>query len=116
MSETEQVLEKLQEIAKAENYYENSKEEFTLLQKKIAHDKYRDLEQNKEEIIELLQEEIASRYYFQRGRIGTSLKKDTHVKKAIEVLTNEKLYANILNGTVKSDMATKRTYYRYDEN
>lgn len=116
MSETEQVLEKLQEIAKAENYYESSKEEFQMLQKKITHDKFRDLEENKEEISELLQEEIASRYYFQKGRIGTSLRKDTHVQKAIEVLSNEKQYANILNGTIKSDIASKRTYYRYEEN
>lgn len=116
MSESEQVLEKLQEIAKAENYYENSKDEFAQLQKKIAHDKFRDLEENREEISELLMEEIASRYYFQKGRIGSSLKKDTHVKKAIEVLANDKLYANILNGTIKSDIASKRTYYRYEEN
>lgn len=116
MSETEQVLEKLQEIAKAENYYENSKDEFAQLQKKISHDKFRDLEENRDEISELLMEEIASRYYFQKGRIGSSLKKDTHVKKAIEVLSNEKHYANILNGTIKSDIASKRTYYRYDEN
>lgn len=116
MSETEQVLEKLQEIAKAENYYEISKDEFAQLQKKISHDKFRDLEQNRKEISELLMEEIASRYYFQKGRIGASLKNDTHVKKAIEVLSNEKLYANILNGTIKSDIASKRTYYRYEEN
>ena len=116
MSETEQVLEKLQEIAKAENYYDGSKEEFALLQKKISHDKFKDLEENKEEISELLQEEIASRYYFQKGRIGSSLKKDTHVQKAIEVLSNNKLYSNILNGPIKSDVASKRTYYRYEEN
>jgi carboxyl-terminal processing protease len=116
MSETEQVLEKLQEIAKAEKYYENSKAEFQMLQKKISHDKFRDLEENKEEISELLQEEIASRYYFQKGRIGTSLRKDTHVQKAIEVLLNDKQYASILNGTIKSDIASKRTYYRYEEN
>lgn len=116
MSETEQVLEKLQEIAKSENYYENSKVEFDLLKKKISHDKFKDLEENKEEICELLQEEIASRYYFQKGRIGSSLRNDTHVQKAIEVLSNNELYANILNGTVKSDIASKRTYYRYEEN
>jgi carboxyl-terminal processing protease len=116
MSESEQVLEKLQEIAKAENYYENSKDEFAQLQKKITHDKFKDLEDNREEISELLMEEIASRYFFQKGRIGSSLKKDTHVRKAIEVLSNDKLYANILNGTIKSDIASKRTYYRYDEN
>lgn len=116
VSETEQVLEKLQEVAKAENYYEDSKDEIMKLQKKIAHDKFKDLQENKEEITELLQEEIASRYYFQKGRIGASLKKDTHVQKAIEVLDNNKLYSNILNGSVKSDIASKPVYYKYNEN
>lgn len=116
LTESEQVLERLKEIAKAENYYENSKEEFGQLQKKIAHDRNKDMQENKTEICELLQEEIASRYYFQKGRIGSSLKNDTHVKKAIEVLSNNSIYANILNGNIKSDMATKKTYYRYEQN
>jgi len=115
VSETEQVLERLQEIAKAENYYEDSKEEFAHLKKKISHDKFKDLEENKEEISELLKEEIASRYYFQKGRIGSSLSKDTHVQKALDILSDTKLYTNILNGTIKSDFASKRSYYR-DEN
>jgi carboxyl-terminal processing protease len=116
LTESEQVLEKLQEIAKMENYFENSKEEFAQLKKKIAHDRYKDMLENKGEICELLQEEIASRYYFQKGRIGSSLQNDTYVKKAIEVLSNNSIYANILNGNIKSDMATKRTYYRYEQN
>lgn len=116
MSESEQILEKLQEIAKAENYYDASKDEFTQLQKKIAHDKFKDIEENKAEICELLKEEIASRYYFQKGRIGSSLKKDTHVQRAIEVLSDNKMYTNILNGTIKSDIASKKTYYRYETN
>ncbi|HEX3009483.1 MAG TPA: S41 family peptidase [Bacteroidales bacterium] len=116
VSETEQFLEKLQEIAKAEKYYDNSKQEFENLMKKISHDKFKDLEDNKEEISELLQEEIASRYYFQKGRIATSLTKDTHVQKGIEVLSNRQLYSNILNGSVKSDMASKKVNYQYDQN
>jgi carboxyl-terminal processing protease len=116
VSETEQFLEKLQEIAKAEKYYDGSKQEFENLMKKISHDKFKDLEDNKEEIGELLQEEIASRYYFQKGRIATSLTKDTHVQKGIEVLSNRQLYSNILNGSVKSDMASKKVNYQYDQN
>jgi len=116
MTDTEQVLDKLIESAKGEHYYENSKEEFALLQKKIAHDKYKDLEENKAEICELLKEEIASRYYFQKGRIGSSLKNDTHVKKAISVLVDTDLYTSILKGTIKSNVASKQSYHRYEDN
>lgn len=115
MTDSEQVLEKLQEIAKSENYYEDSKEEFAELKKKISHDKLKDIEANKEEISELLKEEIASRYYFQKGRIAASLKSDTHVLRAIEVLNDKNQYATILNGSVKSEMASKKTL-KFDQN
>jgi len=74
------------------------------------------LEENKAEICELLKEEIASRYYFQKGRIGSSLKNDTHVKKAISVLVDTDLYTSILKGTIKSNVASKQSYHRYEDN
>lgn len=113
MTETEQALEKFQQIAKAENYYENAKQEFEGLQKKIFHDKFKDVKDNKEEICELLKEEIVSRYYFQKGRIAASLTSDTHVIKAIDVLSKKDLYSNMLNGNILTDIASKQTYYHY---
>jgi carboxyl-terminal processing protease len=50
-------------------------------------------------------EEIVSRYYFQPGRIEISLFTDTHVNKAIDVLSNKQLYSGILNGTYKTIFA-----------
>jgi carboxyl-terminal processing protease len=116
LSDTEQILEKLQEVAKTENYYENSKDEFLHLQKKISHNKFHDIEENKSEICELLKEEIISRYFFQKGRIESSLKNDTHVQKSIVVLLDNAYYTNILNGSIKTDIASKQTYFRYDNN
>ena len=58
---------------------------------------------NKEEIKQLLEEEIASRYYFQKGRIEAALAHDLELKKALEVLSNTTLYSGILNGTMKAD-------------
>lgn len=60
------------------------------------HDKEQDLVKNKEQIKSLLEEEIASRYYYRNGRLEASLKDDVEVQKAIEVLTNKEAYDKVL--------------------
>jgi len=107
-TESEEAFIKLTNVAAQEKYLEQSKEEFRSLSHKIIHDKIKDLETYKEEVSELLKEEIISRYYYQHGRIEISLFTDTHVTKAIEVLYNKTLYAGILNGTYKPIIADTR--------
>ena len=94
-------LEKLIEIAKKEKYYEQSEEAMNELEKKLAHDKNKDLESNKDEIIELLSEEIISRYYYQNGRMEIILTKDPVIDMAVELLNDKEKYNSILKGTCK---------------
>jgi len=42
---------------------------------------------------------IVPLYYYQKGRIESSLKDDPDVKKSIEILKNSRTYKSILNGT-----------------
>jgi carboxyl-terminal processing protease len=107
-TETEEAFIKLSNMAAQEKYLEEAKDEFKALAKKLTHDKLKDLTKYKEEISELLKEEIVSRYYFQRGRIETSLSTDTHVIKAIEVLSSKQLYTGILDGTFRTIFADTR--------
>lgn len=58
--------------------------------------KERDLEKFKSQIIDLLENEIVSRYYFQNGRAKHSLKDDKNIQKSIEILTDSKRYNTIL--------------------
>ncbi len=104
-TDTEEAFIKLSNTASQEKYIEGAKDEFKALAKKLSHDKLKDLETFKDEISELLMEEIINRYYFQQGRIEISLFTDTHVNKAIEVLNNKQLYSGILNGTYKTIFA-----------
>ena len=55
-----------------------------------------DLFTNKQDVKEILTGEIASRYFYQQGRIKSSLNFDSELKKAIEVLQDEEKYNNIL--------------------
>ena len=69
------------------------------LKSQVNSSKQNDLMTYKQEIIEELEKEIASRYYFERGTIEASFDEDADVSKALEVLNSPEKYASILSGT-----------------
>jgi carboxyl-terminal processing protease len=95
-TETELVMEELRKEAENEKYFANIKAEYNSLGAKINADKKDDLTKHKEEIKQFLEEEIASRYYFQMGRIGQSVKSDRDIKAAVEVLGNDEKLKGVL--------------------
>ena len=94
---TENKFEDLVETAKREKYYGLSKEAFASLEKKLAHDKYKDIQTFRDEIEQLLEEEIVARYYYQAGRIQTALEQDSQVDSALKVLHDPARYNKILS-------------------
>ncbi len=95
-TKTEKLMEDLKKSAEEEKKYDAAKAEFEALNAKIAHNKNDDLNSNKDEIKNLLEEEIASRYYFQKGRLESYTKTDTEVAEALKVLTDAPRYKSIL--------------------
>ena len=92
---------KLIKTAKLEGYYDNIKEQLDVLEKELRSHKDNDLINNKEEISEILKMEIVGRYYFQKGKIISSLKDDPELNRAVEILLDsngENEYENILKG------------------
>lgn len=85
---SEDVLEKMVEIAKKEKRYNNAKNEFSQLKEKITPNLDKDLNENKDEIKKLLTDEIVSRYYYQKGAIKATLKDDKTIEKALDILSN----------------------------
>jgi carboxyl-terminal processing protease len=98
---SEKELDNLRKSATSENTIDKIKPELDALSKKIAELKKEDLARNKTEIMNELEEEIVSRYYFQAGRIQSSLTHDPEIKKAIDLLKNQKMYHSILNGSYR---------------
>jgi carboxyl-terminal processing protease len=92
------MLDDYKDAAVSEKYYDAIKADLESLKTKFLHDKNADLIKFEAEIKEILEEEIASRYYYQKGRIQQSLKNDLEVKKAIEILSNKNMYTDILKG------------------
>lgn len=87
-SETEKALDKLEEVAKDEKYYEAAKAQFEELKNTLGHDLGKDMDQFKDEIKEMMVDDIVSRYYYQKGAIKASLETDKGVSKAIDILNN----------------------------
>lgn len=102
-TKSEETLKQLKDIAKNEKYLEISGKEFDALQAKLAHDKNKDLKVFKEEIKEMLEDEIIGRYYFMNGRVEASFSHDDAVKKAIQILKDKKLYSSILDSSYQID-------------
>lgn len=98
----DQLLKQLRETAEAEGYLtEEAQAAIDNLSPLLANDVNQDLDNKREEIAEYLGGEIASRYYFENGRLIQSLKKDKALKSAIEILGDKQRLNQILGKTGK---------------
>ncbi len=87
--QTEKYLQQLKELAKFEGYYEDAKEEFNALEKKLTHNVERDLEINKELLKSLIGRDIVACYYYDEGAVEFSLRSDNQLKRALEVIAGD---------------------------
>lgn len=94
----EQTLEDLKEHAEEEKYFSDIEAEYATLLQKMKERKGDDIEFHKDEIEQILKLEIISRYYFQTGKIVSSLADDKDLKKAVELLNTNEEYIAILDG------------------
>jgi carboxyl-terminal processing protease len=94
--QSEKALAALKEVAEFEGYTIDAAAEFAALEKKLSHDIDRDFEIFKDDICELLADELVTRYYYQRGSIIQAIKSDSTIVRARTLLANEKEYNGIL--------------------
>jgi carboxyl-terminal processing protease len=92
----EEALKKMKEAAEKEGVFDEIKMEYEKTLEKVSPNQALDLENKKKEILELLENEIVSRYYFQKGRTINSFQHDPVVIKAIETAINKVSYDAIL--------------------
>ncbi len=95
-TETEIELDSVKKTAMKENYYEGSKDEFDRLKDKLSHDKKQDLLKHKDQVKQMLENEIASRYYYTRGRIAQGLQYDKELDKALALINQPVEYSALL--------------------
>lgn len=106
---TEQSLSELVSNARKEKYYDLHKDLFSEIEKDVAHSLDQDLVLFKPEIKELLGEEIIGRYFYSEGSIAWTVRDDSQIKKAIEVLNDKAKYSSILSGKTVLPPVTLKT-------
>ncbi|MDR1199656.1 MAG: S41 family peptidase [Prevotellaceae bacterium] len=96
-TKAENLIEKLSEEIKNGKYAGSIKEQTDTLKNQITHDKAKDLQTHKDEISQLINEEIASKYFYQQGRIRQILTDDRQFDAATDILLNSNKYSEILH-------------------
>ncbi|MCU0419134.1 MAG: S41 family peptidase [Cyclobacteriaceae bacterium] len=89
-------LKALEEEAKHERYYEELKPHVMDLRQKLAESRKHEYTLFKDQIKELLEREIVSRYYFEAGVAEVGFQYDEDVKQAVQLLRTPTEYKKIL--------------------
>ena len=89
-------FDELVKTAKFEGYYDDAKEAFEVLEKKLKHDVASDLDKHRETIQQILELDIVGAYYYQRGSIEAGLCYDKQLKEAERLLKSPAEYSIIL--------------------
>lgn len=93
---SEDKVEKVKRTLEDEGFFDDVEEEYIALLSKVTPSKERDLEKFKDQIKNILQNEIVSRYYFQTGRAENSFREDDFINESVTLLQNLPKYNTIL--------------------
>lgn len=93
---SEELLKKMKEAAEEEGFYEDASAEYDALLQKVVPSKERDLVKFKSELVQLLENEIVSRYHYQRGRAEHAFNYDEDMTEVFKIFQNLSEYNTIL--------------------
>lgn len=97
-TDTEKAITDLIDDAESEKYLSDIEVELNQLKEKMNTSKENDIERFKSEIMEVMEMEIATRYYYQKGKIESTIKHDRELAEAINLLDDVHRYHAILRG------------------
>ncbi len=95
-TETDKAILQLQQEATREHYSSIIDADIKALQNKLANEKKSEIAKFKTDLTHLIEKEIASRYYFEKGKIQVTLRNDKEVDEAIKLLHDNSKYMSIL--------------------
>lgn len=96
-NQSQRVLEALREVARREGYSEEAKAELDALEAKLIHNEDFDFQHWERDIRELVEQTIVEAYYYDAGAARYSLRDDRDLKRALEVLTDDTAYRQLLS-------------------
>jgi carboxyl-terminal processing protease len=95
---SEKVLASLKTEATKEKQFGEIQTEYDALKAKMAASKKNDLQLHKDEIKQVLENEIAGRFYFEKGRYEANFKYDKELAQAVKVMQDKDMMVQILKG------------------
>jgi carboxyl-terminal processing protease len=95
-TKTEKKFEAAFDLSKEENLSKGIQSSYKNLAEQLEEQKIEELDKNKENIKEVLSDEIINRYYFKKGEYQNHIVFSPFIKEAISVLENDEQYRSIL--------------------
>lgn len=95
---SEKILAALKTEASKDKQFAELQPELEALKNKLSSTKKNDLQVHKPEIKQVLENEIAARYYYEKGRYEANFKYDREMAQAVKTLQDKPLMASILKG------------------
>ena len=84
------------ELSEKEDLSDGIRSSYKTLAEQLEQEKISELDKNRENIKEILGDEIINRYYFEKGEYQNHIEFSPYIKEAISVLENEDQYTSIL--------------------
>jgi carboxyl-terminal processing protease len=95
---SEKLLSDLKTEATKEKEFSDIQAEYEALKTKMEAAKKNDLQLHKDEIKQVIENEIVSRYYFDKGRYQANFKYDKELAQAVKTMQSAGLVASVLKG------------------
>jgi len=95
-SSSESLLDELVSAAGEEGLYEQNRGTIEQLKSGLGHSLERDMVLYRSEVEELLESELAGRYFYDWGMVKYSVNRDTQIKEAIKIAGDRSGYASLL--------------------
>jgi carboxyl-terminal processing protease len=97
-TESDKLLNDLREKAKKEKYFDAIAADLKAAENKLTAEKRAEIISHKKDITDLIEKEISSRYYYEKGKIQMGLRNDKEIDEAIKLLKDIPRYQKILSG------------------
>jgi carboxyl-terminal processing protease len=95
-TDSEKLLKELKEKSKEDGYISTA--DIDALEAKIINAKKADLNKHKDLITDMIEKEIVSRFFYEKGRIKVGLRNDPEIKESIKLFGDTKNYSQLLKG------------------
>ena len=99
-SDSEALLDELAKAATEEELYNDNREAIEKLRSGLGHTLERDMSAYGKDVAELIESELAGRYFYDSGMVQYSLSRDSQVKEAISIAGDRARYQSLLQVSV----------------